>query len=46
MCSHSTPSWSATEAMQSLSQFELQKLGVTMENFISSTLHVRGVARQ
>ena len=33
MCSHSTPDWSATEAMQSFSHCELRKLGVTMENF-------------
>ena len=38
MCSKSTPCWSATEAMQSLSQFELRKLGVMMENFIGNTL--------
>src|SRR5580698_7108609 len=28
------PCWSATDAMQSLSQFELRKLGVMMENFM------------
>ena len=33
MCSCSTPCWSATDAMQSLSQLELRKLGVMMENF-------------
>src|ERR1700733_7734911 len=36
MCSNSTPCWSATDAMQSLSQFELRKLGVTMENFTAA----------
>src|SRR5277367_5981312 len=36
ICSSSTPCWSATEAMQSLSQFELRKLGVTMENFTAN----------
>src|SRR5262249_20074544 len=34
MCSNSTACWSATDAMQSLSQSELRKLGVTMENFM------------
>ena len=33
MCSTVTPCWSATEAMQSLSQFEFRKLGVTIEKF-------------
>ncbi len=33
MCSNSTPRWSATDAMHSLSQLELRKLGVMMENF-------------
>src|SRR5665213_563018 len=37
MCSASTPVWSATEAMQSLSHAELRKLGVTMENFMASS---------
>ena len=35
MCSSSTPCWSATEAMQSFSHFELRKLGVMMENFMA-----------
>ncbi|MGH7954002.1 MAG: hypothetical protein ACREFE_19075 [Limisphaerales bacterium] len=34
MCSSSTPYWSATDEMQSLSQFELRKLGVMMEKRI------------
>src|ERR1700685_753679 len=34
MCSTSTPCWSATDAMHNLSQFELRKLGVMMENFM------------
>ena len=34
MCSSSTPCWSATDAMHSLSHAELRKLGVMMENFI------------
>src|SRR5450432_3567634 len=38
ICSTSTPCWSATDAMQSLSQFELRKLGVTMENFTPQSL--------
>jgi hypothetical protein len=33
MCSNSTPCWSATEAMQSLSHAELRKLGVMIKNF-------------
>src|SRR6478735_4560752 len=33
MCSTATPSWSATEAIQSLSQGELRKLGVMMDIF-------------
>src|SRR6476619_3812069 len=36
MCSTSTPAWSATEGMHSLSQAELRKLGVTIEIFIPS----------
>src|ERR1700690_809657 len=42
MCSSSTPCWSATEAMQSLSQFELRKLGVMTENFMAGLALVLG----
>src|SRR5690349_5121822 len=38
MCSNSTPCWSATDAMHSLSHLELRKLGVTMENFMGGLL--------
>src|SRR6516162_2176986 len=38
MCSNSTPCWSATDAMHSLSQLELRKLGVMMENFMLAKL--------
>ena len=40
MCSTSTPCWSATDATQSLSQFELRKLGVMTENFTRPLLQL------
>jgi len=43
MCSNSTPCWSATEATQSLSQRELRKLGVMMENFMAPLLANRSL---